>query len=106
MNHTIKCLNPNCIGGRIQTTMEGDSGYSNYTVMDSGFIEFKCTGCGKFSSTDWNKKNDPANQPANFEITCNQCGHTHWTAHVQDVDHDDPATHITCDKCQVVSVSL
>lgn len=97
INHTIKCLNPDCIGGRIETTMNGDSGYSNWTVLDSGYIEFKCHGCGKFASTDTYKE---PNEPKNFEVTCCKCGSNEWSANIQDVDAcQEKETHISCDKC-------
>jgi len=102
LNHTIKCKNPQCIGGRIETTMEKDSGYSNWTVMDSGFIEFKCHGCGKFASTDTYKK---PNEPEDFEVTCDQCGSKEWDANIQDVDEEQKErTNIECKKCHVKSV--
>jgi len=104
-NHTIKCLNPDCIGGRIETTMEPDSGYSNWTVMDSGFIEFKCHGCGKFASTDTYKK---PNNPENFEVECKKCGSHEWSAMVQDVDREDQEedTHIECKNCKSKTFEL
>lgn len=103
MNHTIKCLNPKCIGGRIETTMEGDSGYSNWTVMDSGYIEFKCHGCGKFASTDTYKK---PNEPENFEVTCDMCGSNEWDFSIRDVDGEEEPTHICCKKCNVKSLEI
>lgn len=102
LNHKVKCLNPQCIESKIQTTMEGDSGYSNWTVLDSGFVEFKCHGCGKFGSTHpyKNKKN---NQLTNFEVTCNLCGSTKWSANIQDVDENEEITNIECDNCHAKS---
>lgn len=102
LNHTIRCLNPQCIGGRIETTLEGDSGYSNWTVMDSGFVEFKCHGCGKFGSTD-KYKNEGNNQLDNFEVKCNVCGSTEWNEHIQDVDCEEEETCIICSKCHAKS---
>lgn len=96
INHVIKCLNPNCIGGRIETTMEGDSGYSNWTVLDSGFVEFKCHGCGKFASTDECKT---PNEPLNFKVTCLKCGSNSWEETIQDVDQEEEATNIKCKDC-------
>lgn len=83
--------------------MEGDSGYSNWTVMDSGAIEFKCHGCGKFASTDEYKK---PNEPENFEVICNQCGSKDWGYDIQDVDQEEEPTNIHCKKCNVKSVTL
>lgn len=103
MNHKIRCKNPQCIGGRIETTFESDSGYSNWTVMDSGYVEFKCHGCGKFASTDSYKK---PNEPENFEVTCLQCGSTEWEENIQDVDCEEPPTYIECKKCHVKSESI
>ncbi len=96
INHKIKCKNPQCIGGRIETTIEGDSGYSNWTVMDEGAIEFKCHGCGKFTSTDTYKK---PNEPDNFEVTCLKCGSTEWKEHIQDVDEETEESNIECRNC-------
>jgi hypothetical protein len=95
-NFTIKCKNPQCVGGRIETTMEDDSGYSNWTVMDNGYVEFKCHGCGKFGSTDEYKKPNELN---NFEVKCDRCGGTEWTEHIGDVDNEDTPTHIECKGC-------
>lgn len=103
MNHTIKCKNPKCIGGRIETTMQSDEGYSNWTVMDGGFIEFKCHGCGKFASTGGHKK---PNEPDNFEVTCNMCGSHKWDYHIQDVEGAEEETHISCFNCDVKSTYL
>lgn len=96
INHKIECLNKDCIGGRIETTMERDSGYSNWTVMDSGFIEFKCHGCGKFASTDSYKK---PNEPQNFKVTCLKCGSNKWEENIQDVDGEEEKTNIECKDC-------
>lgn len=93
---TIKCLNPNCIGGRIETTFIGDSGYSNWTVLDDGFVEFKCHGCGKFASTDEYKK---PNEPENFEVSCDNCGGLEWSENIQDVDEDSEETNMECKSC-------
>ena len=103
MNHKIECKNPQCVGGRIETTMEGDSGYSNWTVMDSGHVEFKCHGCGKFASTDEYKK---PNEPDNFLVTCLLCGSNKWSEHIQDVDREEPPTHIECEECHAKSETL
>lgn len=103
INHTIKCLNPDCIAGRIETTMDGDSGYSNWTVMDSGYVEFKCHGCGKFASTDKYKK---PNNPENFQVICNKCGCDEWTANIQDVDCNHEETNIECEKCHAKTYEL
>lgn len=102
-NHTISCKNPDCIGGRIETTMEDDSGYSNWTVMDDGCIEFKCHGCGKFASTDTFKK---PNEPDNFRITCNKCGSEEWEGNIQDVDETSEETHIRCKNCGAKTFEL
>lgn len=99
----VKCLNPACIGGRIETTMEGDSGYSNWTVMDSGFVEFKCHGCGKFASTDTYKK---PNEPENFQVTCTACGSNRWTHNIQDVDGEEEATNMECESCHKKQFAL
>jgi len=92
----IKCLNPNCIGGKIEVSIFGDSGYSNWTVMDSGAVEFKCHGCGKFASTDDYKK---PNEPKNFEVTCPFCNSHNWDYHIQDVDGESRPSSIDCKDC-------
>lgn len=97
INHTIKCKNPQCIGGRIETTLEDDSGYSNWTVMASGYVSFKCHGCGKFATTDMYVK---PNEPENFEVTC-VCGSTEWEENIGDVDGYDERTNIECKKCHL-----
>ncbi len=101
LNHTVKCLNLDCPGGEIQTSMEGDRGYSNWSVTDSGYIEFKCHGCGKFSSTDTDKK---PNEPNNFEVKCNNCGSIEWDYEIQDCDAEEEETHIYCKNCKVKSI--
>ncbi len=98
INHEIKCLNPVCIGGRIETTIESDSGYSNWTVLDSGFIEFKCHGCGKFGSTDPYKDKEN-NQLNNFEVRCNVCYSKEWDSEIGDVDGESDKSHIQCKNC-------
>ena len=103
INHKVTCKNKDCIGGRIETTLEGDSGYSNWTVMDSGSVEFKCHGCGKFSSTDTYKE---PNEPDNFEVTCVQCGSHKWTGNIQDVDREDDETNIECEDCHAKTYEL
>ena len=103
MNHTIRCKNEKCIGGRIETTMQSDDGYSNWTVMDSGFVSFKCHGCGKFATTDEYAK---PNEPENFEVECKMCGSNEWSEHIQDVDGEEEPTHISCNNCGVKSESL
>ncbi len=102
-NHTIRCKNLQCVGGRIETTMESDDiGYSAWTVLDSGYIEFKCHGCGKFASTD---KSAKPNEPENFEVTCKKCGSTEWEENIGDVDGDEE-TNIECKKCHEITYEL
>lgn len=103
INHTITCNNPDCIGGRIETTMSSDSGYSNWTVMDSGSVEFKCHGCGKFASTDKDKK---PNEPENFMVECLKCGSIEWEENIQDVDGYKEETNIECKKCNSQTYDL
>jgi Zn finger protein HypA/HybF involved in hydrogenase expression len=102
-NHTITCKNPNCIGGRIETTMENDNGYSNWTVMDNGFVEFKCHGCGKFGSTDTYKK---TNELENFDVTCDNCGSRKWESNIQDVEQEQEKTNIECSDCHAKTYEL
>jgi hypothetical protein len=103
INHKIECKNTNCIGGRLETTMVGDEGYSNWTVMDDGFIEFKCHGCGKFASTDTYKK---PNEPENFEVICLKCNSKEWEENIQDVDEEAEETNIECKNCHAKTFEL
>lgn len=93
---SIFCKNPKCIGGRIEVSIFADAGYSNWTVMDDGGVEFKCHGCGKFASTISYKQ---PNEPKNFEVTCDGCGHSEWSPNIQDVDHDEEESNIECETC-------
>lgn len=97
-NHTIRCLNPKCIGGRIETTLESDEGYSNWTVMSDGYISFKCHGCGKFATTE---SDVSPNEPDNFEVTC-VCGSHEWEENIGDVD-GFIKTSIECKKCGLLT---
>jgi len=97
----ITCKNPQCIGGRIETTLEDDSGYSNWTVIDSGKIAFKCHGCGKYGST---YEYDTPNEIDNFEVICLQCGDYYqrdknWDSHIGDVDNEVERSYIQCKSC-------
>lgn len=91
---TVYCNNPACIGGRIETTMVKDEGYSNYTVMDSGKVAFKCTGCGKYAEAD------NAKDMENFDVVCDWCHTQEFTTHIQDVDSEMEPTHIQCKMCK------
>lgn len=98
---SVKCKNPDCIGGSIQTTLENDSGYSNYTVIDSGKVAFKCHGCGKYGST---YEYDSPNELKNFGIICLNCSEydrdkEDWSFHIGDVDEETQKTHIECNRC-------
>ena len=88
----IKCKK--CGGRKIQTTLERDIGYSNWTVKDFGYMEFKCW-CGRFGST----KSKPANDIDNFEVICLECDSTNWDYEIGDVDGDIPNTRIFCKDC-------
>lgn len=90
----IKCLSCGS-SNSIQTTMEKDSGYSNWTVLDSGYIEFKCHSCGAFGSTD-STKDKPNNKLALFEVKCTSCGSSKWDYIIGDVDGEQK-THIECE---------
>lgn len=92
----INCKN--CGSDKIQTTLEGDSGYSDWTVMDSGKIAFKCHGCGKYGST---YEYDKPNELSNFNIRCLKCDAVdEWDYWIANVDHnEDEVTHIECKKC-------
>ena len=98
----INCIS--CGSDSIQTTLEGDSGYSDWTVMDSGFISFKCHECGKFGSTDSFAK---PNELSNFNVRCLKCDeHNNWDYWIANVDHsDDENTYIECKKCGNKQVS-
>jgi len=104
-NHVVFCKNPDCIGGKIETTLSGDVGYSNWTVMEDGAISFKCHGCGKFGSTNvW--KHGHNNQLQNFLVKCLGCGSEKWSSFIQDVDCDGEKTHMSCDECGAKTYEL
>ena len=65
--------------------------------MDSGYVEFKCHGCGKFASTDTYKK---PNEPENFGVMCDNCNSTEWSGNIQDVDHQEEDTNMECSGCK------
>lgn len=97
----ISCKNESCPGGRIETTLEDDSGYSNWTVMDSGKIAFKCHGCGKYGST---YEYDEPNELDNFKVICLNCSDydqkdKNWGSHIGDVDGNVQRTFIECKTC-------
>lgn len=97
----VKCKNHDCIGGRIETTLEDDSGYSNWTVMGSGKIAFKCHGCGKYGST---YEYDMPNEIDNFSVVCLECREYNqkdgnWSHIIGDVDGQEQRTHIECKTC-------
>jgi hypothetical protein len=87
----------------IQTTLEGDDGYSNWTVMDSGYAEFKCGKCGSFASTKWVHRAGivmlPDSPNDRFSVVCASCGSDGWSFISGDVDHEDQATAIICRGC-------
>lgn len=92
----INCKN--CGSDKIQSTLEGDSGYSDYTVIDSGRIAFKCIGCGKYGSTD---KYEIPNELSNFNIRCLKCDKVnYWDYWIRSVDYlDNEKTYIECKNC-------
>jgi len=93
----FKVVCKKCGSGDIQTTLANDSGYSNWTVADNGFVEFKCS-CGKFGSTD-ERKEEPANDLENFDVRCLNCDSREWKYEIGDIDGDvEKGTRIYC-KC-------
>lgn len=91
------CLENKMQSDKIQTTLEGDSGYSNWTVIDSGKVAFKCHGCGKYGSSD---EYDKPNELDNFTIRCLQCDTFDEVEYnIQDVDGEEEETNMTCKKC-------
>ncbi len=86
-----------CGSDKIQTTLQGASGYSNYTVMEAGKVAFKCIGCGKYGSTD---TFDKPNELSNFNIRCLKCDSVdNWDYNIQDVDHEGAETSMWCKSC-------
>ena len=93
---TVKCEScGNCDQREIQTTMEDWDGYSEYTVLEDGFIEFKCKKCGTFGSSHPEKK-EGNNKIDLFKIRCNQCGGT--KCEFED-SLNSGSMNITCEKC-------
>lgn len=97
----VSCKNQKCVGGKIEVQIDSDSGYSNWTVMESGKISFKCHGCGKYGSTDGY---DKPNELDNFEVLCLECSSyqrkdNNWEYNIQDVDGEDQMSFIECKTC-------
>lgn len=80
---------------KFQTTLEPADGYSAWTILEDGYIEFKCKSCGTFGSTD-EEKTEGNNKRDMFEVTCNNCGSNKWSYDDGSCD-DDPE--ISCDGC-------
>jgi len=62
---------------KFQTTMLDADGYSEYTILSEGFIEFKCLSCGTFGTTNEEQK-EGSNKLNMFELTCNKCNSHNW----------------------------
>jgi DNA-directed RNA polymerase subunit RPC12/RpoP len=97
-NFTLKCkFCGNDNQEEFQTTLEDWDGYSEYTVLNSGYAEFKCLKCGTFGTTDSEEGDN--NKLNMFEVTCNQCGSTKWEFYSSLDNEDGP--YIKCDECGV-----
>ena len=101
LNFKIKCkFCGNEEQDKFQTTINDWEGYSEYTVLETGCVEFKCLKCGTFGSTD-EFKNEGNNKIDMFEITCSQCD-SHNYSYKNSLDDDkikQPC--IKCDECGV-----
>lgn len=95
----IKCNNCG-ESEKIQISIFADSGYSDYTVEDSGQFELKCVSCGKFGSSDEYNK-EPSNEMKNFTVMCHGCRGTEWNFTAGNVDGDYDSE-VTCKNCQTV----
>ena len=102
LNFRIKCkFCGNDDQKEFQTTINDWDGYSEYTVLDSGSVEFKCLKCGTFGSTDEIKKENGSNKIEMFEITCNHCGSHNYSYQNSLNDESIQKPYIECDDCGV-----
>lgn len=83
---------------KFQTTIKDWDGYSEYTVLEEGCVEFKCLKCGTFGSTD-KYKGGSNNKIDMFHITCNNCGSSNWSYINSLYKNKIFKPHIKCDKC-------
>ncbi len=93
LNFEVICKH--CKSKNVQSTLSDWEGYSEYTVLESSKIEFKCKDCGKFGSSDKYKK---PNEFDNFIVQC-YCGEEN-NYYINDTLEDNvEECHIECKKC-------
>lgn len=98
-NFRIKCLFcGNYDQDKFQTTMEDDSGYSEYTIMTLGYVEFKCLICGTFGTDDYDRKTYGNNKLNMFEITCAKCNSHGWSSEGSGLS-EEQYMKINCNYC-------
>lgn len=92
LNFEVICK---CGSKDIQSTLSDWDGYSEYTVLESSKIEFKCKDCGKFGSSDEYKK---PNNYKDFKVQC-YCGAENDFSLRDTLESDVKEVHIECNKC-------
>jgi hypothetical protein len=96
-NFKLKCkFCGNTKQKKFQTTMTDYDGYSEYTVLSSGYVEFKCKVCGTFGTSKSDSGDN--NKIEMFDVFCKKCGSKEWTfKDTADNGVDKPV--IVCSKC-------
>lgn len=84
-----------CQAKNVQTTLNDWEGYSEYTVLESANLEFKCGDCGKFGSSDEYKK---PNEFDSFIVQCYCGAENEYTLH-DTLYEEVKEVHISCNKC-------
>lgn len=95
LNFEVICKN--CKAKNVQSTLSDWEGYSEYTVLESSKIEFKCKDCGKFGSSD-SYQDKPNNEFNNFIVQC-YCGEEDNYEIMDTLEDDVDEVHIKCNKC-------
>ncbi len=93
LNFEVICKN--CQKKNVQSTLSDWEGYSEYTILESSKIEFKCKDCGKFGSSDSDKK---PNDFDNFIVQC-ACGAENDYSINDTLEEKVDEVHIECNKC-------
>lgn len=96
LNFEVICKN--CNAKNVQSTLSDWEGYSEYTILESSKVEFKCKDCGKFGSSDYHKKGDINNEFDNFIVQC-RCGSENDYEIIDTLEDNVDEVHIRCNKC-------